>query len=125
MAEISRIVYNNFDHARGPLIVDDLILIGILSASNSIQHSYWSAIQPGFNVVHTVDVASDKVLPRASADMRRQHRIGHASQWVVGAQGLVIENIEPRAGDAMVFQCVDEGTLVNYWASGCVNEKRR
>ena len=69
--------------------------------------------EPGTHVFHHTVVPMGVMLAGKSGDVRHQHSVRQAAEWVVNREGFFIIDVEARARDLVVLQGVDQRRLID------------
>ena len=56
------------------------------------------------------------------AEMRRKNKIGRTAQWRIGRQRFNFENVQRRAGDLAISQCLRQRRFVNQTAASAIDD---
>src|SRR5438105_11902511 len=83
-----------------------------------------TTLQEGTNIVHHDVRHLLSYFGDATAEMRREHDVGHFPQRARDL-GLVLEHIEARAGDLFTRERADQRRFVDDGAASGINQERR
>ena len=80
-------------------------------------------VKPGFDVLKGAPVELPVAFLRDVSEVRGQHRVGGAEEWMGRLDGLNVKHVQCCSPDPALVQCAHQGVLLNQGTAGGVHQE--